>query len=189
MAIGWRIKPSFSIGGHLYYQYSPAYGLAEGTIDRMSGGMFQINGGHSDVVAAGVYGRFYIGSAVGLRRVDPWIGVGFDLPSPVWVSTQVHGTRQVTTTTGPVTQTVDGSLLLTVASFAVPVSVGLDYNVSPEFSLGIGAHLSFLFPYGRCGNTSVFTGDPGASASCNWQNYDVTPTLFIAGEGRFLAPW
>ena len=215
VALGWRPTPAFSIGGHLYYQYSAANGL--NTTPRPASGMstsgsttmttdatFTPTGGHTDLVSAGIYARLYIGALVHARRIEPWIGVGFDWPSVGWVATQVH-TDAVTETSVmgiPVSrspQSLDGTLQHTVSAVSIPFSAGFDFNVSPELSLGVTGTVSLWFPYSQCGSRATFSvsNNGDTQVICNetltaaglTPNYSVTPMLFIAGEARFLAPW
>jgi hypothetical protein len=191
LALGWRPTPAFSLGGHLYYQYTPARGLRETPIDR-DGLTFTVTGGHTDMVTAGIYARLYIGALAHVRRIDPWIGVGFDWPAVGWVGTNI----QVALPGSP----FKGTLQQTVSAVALPISAGFDVNVSPELSLGVTGTVSLWFPYSQCGNASAYSASNTATqVVCDadlmadgrnlMPNYSITPMLFVAGEARFLAPW
>ncbi len=194
VGLGGRVIPAVSVGAHLYFQYSPAYGLRETAVTRTSlGGStdYTPTGGSTNMMGVGVYGRVYLGTILGSRRFDPWIGAGFDFASPAWVATSVHtrATSNINPLTGtpltaPSISESNGTIMNTVVAIGVPLGVGLDMNVNPDLAIGLLAQVSLWVPYGRCGNAVS-----GNAVNCSSDLYPVAPTFFLGAEARFLSPF
>ncbi|MEI8258058.1 MAG: hypothetical protein WCJ30_20470, partial [Deltaproteobacteria bacterium] len=178
--------PAISFGAHLYLQYSPAYDLRTTTVPRGATTDYTPTSGSTILMGVGLYGRVYLGSALGLRRIDPWIGVGLDFSSTAWVATSVHtrtGTTDPMTGVRTISSEADTTISNTVSAVSVPLSAGFDVNLSPELSIGLIGQVSLWVPYGRCGNAHC-----SASVSCTSQSYDVLPMFFLGAQARFLSP-
>lgn len=159
VSLGWRILPTFSAGLHLFYEWAPGTSLPG------------VRVGQSDFLMTGVYGRFYLGSALGIRRIEPWIGLGFDHGAPAWV----------TNTTGTLVANVS------FAAVAIPIDVGIDYNVSPLWSVGLLVRLTPWIPYQRCPPPSV-SPNGVATSTCSGADLSPVPFLFVGLGTRFLSP-
>lgn len=150
MWTGYRFLPWLSMGGHFAFQNNPSRDLPPGT-----------TAGVANSVSAGVYARVYVGSAIGWRRIDPWISVGVNPFSTLWADhqTPIGGTRA------------------RIAAVGIPVSVGLDYNFTPWLAAGLTFQASPWIPFEACQNA------PGGQISACSSNNLATNTYFFAGVG------
>lgn len=163
-AMGWRFLPWLSAGVRLGYQYAFARNLPA-----------PATSGNTDLIMAGFYARFYAGTALGWRAVQPWFGAGIDPAAIASVQTRFPGGAGLQANT----------VGLTVYSFAVPVTAGLDYNITPTWSVGLLAEGSQWFPQSSCGSTQNLPQTMG----CRSGPLD-TATYWFAGAGmRFLQTW
>jgi hypothetical protein len=180
VGLGWRVIPALSFGAHLYFQYSPSYGLRTTPVTRGQTD-YTPTGGNTNIIGTGLYARLYIGSALGIRRFDPWVSAGFDFAAPVWVATYIH----TVTNMAP----LDTTGTTTIPGVAVPLAVGVDWNVSPLVSIGLMGQVSIWIPYGRCGNVTAANSSPSCTYPADGWTVAPYPLLFVGAQARFLSPF
>ena len=150
--IGWRFRSYVSLTGHFTYQNNQPRDLPLGTTD-----------GWANSYAVGINLRAYIGSMLHIRVVDPWVAVGFDPWAAVYAG---HATPL-------------GNANNRFTAVAVPMSIGLDFNVVRQVALGVMGQASPWFAWEGCSNLptqgEVCTRDGLAN---NWYG-------FIGATARF----
>lgn len=127
---GYRVVPRVSLGTRFGYQ---AFSKGDSTRDlTISGLMF------------GAYARLYFSPNFAQGALEPWVGVGFDFVSSVSSTTTSSSGRSDTTS---------------ISTFGLPLSVGVDYNVGRNVSVGAIATLSVMIPREACaGNSCASSG-------------------------------
>jgi hypothetical protein len=154
---GGRITPWLSVGAALHWQISPAQDLPQGT-----------TGGVANSVATGPYARVYFGSAFHWRYWEPTLGVGVQPASYLWAD---HSTPS-------------GNLQTRITAVAVPVQVGLEYNINRVVAAGVLFEGSPWISTERCGSTQ-----PGGPLLCTGNNYATNVYLYGAANVRVQLPW
>jgi hypothetical protein len=149
---GWRFGRYVSLTGHFTYQNNQARDLPLGT-----------TGGWSDAFAVGVNIRAYIGGILHVPIIDPWVAVGFD----PWAS--VHVTHN----------TSIGDMHSRVTAVAVPMSIGIDFNILRHVALGVMAQVSPWVPWQSCSDS------PAAAETCANSNLAMNWYGFVGGTVRF----
>lgn len=155
---GHRLLPSFSLGVHANYQHRPSRDLPVGTYD-----------GVLHHLAAGVYARFYAGTALrfrsrGLAGLEPWLSAGIDPIAALWT---FHRTSA-------------GTQRTRILAYAFPMVFALDFDVSPHVSLGLQTQISPWIPWQYC------THPPAGPSTCIGEN-SLEPNVYLfAGIGMRL---
>ena len=122
---GYRFRPWVSLGGLLTYQNNQPRDLPAGT-----------TAGVSNSMTAGGYARVYVGSALGWHHLDPWFSVGISPFSTRWTD---H-------------ETANGPVHTRVTAVSIPVTLGLDYNLSDTLAAGFMIQGSPWVPIESCAN-------------------------------------
>jgi hypothetical protein len=127
-------------------------------------------------VTVGVYARYYF--TQWHRRLQPWVslGVGFNYDIAAY-------TRPIGPTTGTIgAQPETGNYILQQEGVVVPVAIGLDWRLAPNFSIGPTISYAHVFPTTGCVEVDVdqYSALPG-------QNTCSSPPVQNFGYDNFYA--
>lgn len=146
--VGYRMLPILSAGVFGDYHTSSATAPNDGTTNLSRSGW-----------GLGFYARGYVPF---FGKFEPWasIGVGYMHDSQSYK-------RAVLTTAGP----MPGDWSLTHHGVAIPLGIGVDYDVTPFFAVGPSFQYTVVAPAGACLKESISTSlGAGSSSYCTDQS-------------------
>jgi len=92
----------------------------------------------------GAYGRYYFTQFH--KRLQPWVSLGLGFNYDIAAYTRIVG--PATSTIGAQPET--GNYILQQEGIVVPLAIGLDWRLAPQFSLGPTIGYSHVFPLKGC---------------------------------------
>lgn len=155
LEVGARPLNYLTVGARFAYQFNPQRDLPQGA-----------TAGQAHTFSVGVFGRFYLGSALRWRRVDPWASVGVDPYAMVWVR---HDTPL-------------GRVEQQIYTVSIPMSLGVDFYLTRRFSLGLQGQIAPWIAWQRCGQ------NPVTGSACTQENLGTNPYVFAGIQARYVFP-
>lgn len=163
---GARATPWFSAGVHL-----AAQGFFGGRLPST------LTDGSAGMVTGGLDARFYLGSALHWRWIEPWVSAGVDPLAQLQLGNHLASGVGSTGTVQSLTSSVGG--------VAFPMTVGLDVNLTSVFAVGVLARLSPFVPVSRCAS------DPSGQivgTACSGNDLATETAITLAGGVRVTLP-
>lgn len=154
LLMGYRFHPLVSVGVSFGYQLLGCE-VPGAACDAQQIGFSSLG--------LGAYGRVYMHDVIS-RRVEPWLGVGFDFLA--------HQSASGAASPGGATTST------TVRAYALNLQAGVDYVLSPNFALGLTGLAAPWFPLEAC----IATG--AADGACTSGDFAVNVYWFAGASMR-----
>lgn len=114
-------------------------------------------GGVAASLHHGAYARFYFGRLLGSRTFDPWVSGAFTWSATFWTDHDMPS----------------GDVRTRVSNVSIPLSVGLNYNLTSRIGVSVMGQVTPWIPWERCSNTS------GGPTICT--DVDLEPNVHLFG--------